>query len=76
MEDLLDRLFENVEFRLQRKFPRYTVKVSQIKGSFYILVKKPRGKILNNDLEILVKRVKSISSKTYNTFSENLSMLC
>ena len=58
MEDLLHRFFENLEFRLQSKFPRYIVKVSQVKGSFYVLVRKPRGKILNNDLEILFKNVK------------------
>ena len=63
MEDLLDRFFENLEFRLQRKFPRYIIKVSQTKGSFYVLVRKPRGKIFKNGLEILFKHVKSISSK-------------
>ena len=52
MEDLLDRFFENLKVHLQRKFPRYTVTVSQVKGSFYAFVRKPRGKILNNDLKI------------------------
>ena len=58
MEDLLDRFFENLDFCFQKKIPRYIVKVSQVKGSFYVLVRKPRGKILNNDLEILFKNVK------------------
>ena len=60
MKDLLDIFFENLKFRLQRKSPRYIVKVSQVKGSFYVLVRKPRDKILKNDLEILFKHVKRI----------------
>ena len=74
MEDLLDRFFENLELHLQRKFPHYIVKVSQVKGSFYVLVRKPRGKISNNDLKILFKQVKSISNKMYDKFSENSSI--
>ena len=50
MEDLLDRFFENLEFRLKRKLPHYVAKVS-----FYALVRKPRRKTLNNNLEILYK---------------------
>ena len=76
MEDLLDRFFENLELHLQRKFPHYIVKVSQVKGSFYVLLRKPRGKISNNDLKILFKHVKSISNKMYDKFSENSSMFC
>ena len=74
MEDLLYRFFENLELHLQRKIPRYNVKVSQVKGSFYALERKHRGKILNNDLKILFKHVKSISNKMYDKFSENSSM--
>ena len=74
MENLLDNFFENLEFCLQRKFPHYIVKDSQVKGSFYVLVREPREKILNNDLKILLKHVKSISNKMYDKFSENLSM--
>lgn len=51
MEDLLDRFYENLEFCVQKKkkIPRYIVNVLQVKRSFYVLVRKPRGKILNND---------------------------
>lgn len=65
MEDLLDRFFEKLEASkkvppkfLPRKFHRYIVKVSQVKGSFYVLIKKPRGKILNDDLNNLFNDVK------------------
>ena len=55
MEDLLDRVYKKLEAPLERKFCRYIVKVSQVKGSFYVLIRKPRGKILNNDLNNLLK---------------------
>ena len=74
MEALLDRLFETLEIHLQKKFPQYIVNVSQIKGSFYILIRKPRGKILKTDLEILFRRVKSISNKVHNKYSRKSSM--
>ena len=65
MENLLDRFAEKLESSLQKKFYhcRYVVKVSQIKGSFHIFVGKPRGKISNNDLDILSKTVKRIPTK-------------
>ena len=74
MEELLDKFFENLEFCLQSKFPHYIVKDSQVKGSIYFLVRKSREKILNNDLKILLKHLKSISNKMYDKFSENSSM--
>ena len=48
--------------------------VSQIKGSFYVLIRKPRRKILKTDLEILFRRVKSISNKVHNKYSRKSSM--
>ena len=49
MDDLLDRLFEELESRFWHKFPRYVIKVSQLNDSFFVLAEKPRGKILNDD---------------------------
>ena len=74
MEDLLDIFFENLELHLSRKFSLYIVKVSQVKGFFYVLVRKPSGKILNNDLKISFKHTKSMSNKIYDKLSENSSM--
>ena len=51
MEDLLDRFYERLEASLKQKFNQYIAKVSQVKGSFYVLIRKLRGKILNNDLK-------------------------
>ena len=73
MEDLLDRFYENMEFSLKRKFGRYIVKVSQVKGSFCVLIRKPRGKILNDDLNSMFENVKYISEKIYRKFAENSS---
>ena len=69
-------IFWKLRVSFAEEFPRYIVKVSQVKGSFYVLVRKLRGKILNNDLEILFKYVKSISNKIYNKFSEDSGMFC
>ena len=41
MDDLLHRVFEQMESSLIRKFPCYIVKVSQVKGSFFVLIRKP-----------------------------------
>ena len=73
MEALLNRFYENMEFSLKRKFSRYIVKVSQVKGSFYILIRKPTGKILNEDLNFLFENVKCNSEKIYRKFAENSS---
>ena len=41
MATLLDRVFEQMESSLMHKFPCYIVKVSQVKGSFFVLIRKP-----------------------------------
>ena len=65
MIDLLDRFHESIEKSLKQKFWMYTVKVSQVKGSFYALTRKPRGKILNEDLKNMINHVKNISEKNF-----------
>lgn len=70
MEELLDKFYENLEFNLQREFSRYIVKVSQVKGSFYVLIKKPRGKILGKSLRNMIDDVKYISEKVYKKYSD------
>ena len=63
MDDLLDRFFEQLESSLSCRFPCYIVKVSQ--GLFFFLAKKPRGKILNEDLKYLCDNVWLISENIY-----------
>ena len=54
MDDLLHRSFEKLERSLKREFYQYIVKLSQVKRSFYVLIRKPRGNILGGDLNILL----------------------
>ena len=61
-DDLLDRFFERLEFGFCYEFSRYIIKVSEVKGSFYVLVKKPRGKILGDNLRNLFNSAKYIHS--------------
>ena len=53
MDDLLDRFFEELEGRFKLKFPRHIVKVSQLNDSFFVLVKRSRGKTLNDNKTFL-----------------------
>ena len=70
MDDLLDRFFEQLESSLSLRFPHCIVKFSQVKGSFFVLVKKPRGKILNDNLKYLCNNVQLISENIYKKYAE------
>lgn len=70
MEELLDKFYEKLEFNLQQEFSRYIVKVSQVKGLFYVLIKKPGGKILGKSLKNMIDDVKYISEKVYKKYSD------
>ena len=70
MDDLLDEFFDTSEFEFQEEFPRYILKLSEVRGSFYVLIKKPRGKILRDDLKRLFDDVKQVSEKVYVQFSD------
>ena len=71
MDEVVDRFFERLEFSFQYAFFRYIIKVSEVKGSFYVLIKKPRGKILGDNLKILFGEVKFISERIYKTLAED-----
>ena len=60
----------NVETKLQGEFSRYIVKIPQVKGSFNVLINKPRGKILGDNLKQLFDDIKYISKKVYRQFSD------
>ena len=70
MDELLDRFYENLQFNLQREFSRYILKVSQVIGSYYVLIKKPRGKTIGESLKNLFENVKYISERLYKKFSD------
>ena len=48
----------------------YIVKIPQVKGSFYVLIRKPRGKILNQNLKNVIDTVTNISDKFFNKYAE------
>ena len=71
MDELLDRFFDRLEFSFRREFSHFVIKVSQVKGSFYVLVKKPRRKILGDNLKNLFDEVKYISERIYHKFADD-----
>ena len=73
MENLLDRFYETMEFSIKKRFNRYTVKVSRVKGSFYVLIMKPRGKIFGDDYKFMIKNIKHISEKICRSFPRKSS---
>ena len=58
---------------MKKKFNRCTVKVSRVKGSFYVLITKPRGKILGDDYRFTIENMKYISEKIYRSFARKTS---
>ena len=52
-----------LKFSFQYEFSCYIFKVSEVKGSFYAFVKKPRGKILGENLKNLFGEIKYISER-------------
>ena len=71
MDDLLERFFEEFQTRLWHKSARYVVKVSKLNGSFFVLVKKPRGQILNDDKTFLYNTVQQLSEDIYKKYAKN-----
>ena len=69
MDNLFNTLFKKLEKIFIEKFPRYIVKVYEMKSSFYVLIRKPRGKILNEDLVEMFDSVKNLSKKLYSEYS-------
>ena len=45
MDTMLDRFFEETERNVKENFKQYYVKVSEMNGSFFVLVKRRRRKI-------------------------------
>lgn len=71
MEAVLDRMFNDLELSIVREMPQYFVKVSQVKKSFYALVRKPRGKILGWKKEKLFDTVEYISENIYYNYAKD-----
>ena len=70
MEDFLDEFFETIEVKFKQKFPRMIVKISEVRGSFDVLIKKPRRKIIGDDMKRLFEDVKNLSEQIYMQFGD------
>ena len=71
MDNLLDRFLEELVACLKPKFQRNIVKMSQLNGSFFVLVKRPRGKILNDNKTFLYDTVQRLSEDIYKNYADN-----
>ena len=68
-------MFEDLEMSLSRELSQYIAKVSQVKNSFYVLVRKPRGKILGCKKEKLFAVVENISKNIYYNYCRDYTEL-
>ena len=69
MDGLLDRFYEDIEYAVRDQFRGYYVKVSQLNSSFFVLVKRRRGKILGEKRKFLFDRLKVISEEIYDKYA-------
>ena len=70
IDKLLHAFYEEMDSIVKNKFYKYIVKISQVNSSFYVLIRKRRGKILGDDLCRMMKQIKDISEKIYSKFSK------
>ena len=75
MDVVLDRMFEGLKMSLSRELSQYIVKVSQVKKSFYVLVRKSRGEILGCKKEKLFDVAENISENIYYNYCRDCTEL-
>ena len=66
MDDLLDRFYKDIEHAVKAQCKGYYVKFSQLNSSFFVLVKRRRGKILGEKRLYLFDKLKRISEDVYD----------
>ena len=76
MDSFLDIMYEDIEFSVFKEFPQYIVKASQVKKSFYVLVKNPSGEILGNKQKKLLETVERITKNIYHNYPRDCYNLC
>ena len=69
----LDNMFEDLKnsFSIQFSSLFYHVKKSQLKNSFYVLIRKKRGKVLGDKRKQLFDHLKDISENICNSCPKN-----
>ena len=68
MNNLLDRLFDELEYAVRSQFGEYIVKVSEFKSSFFVLIKPKRGKTLRLKGKQMFENLKKITEKIYDKY--------
>lgn len=60
MESALDKMFEDIHRSISKQFSDllYYTGVSQVKGSFFILIRKKRGKVFSSGRNKMFKIIK------------------
>ena len=70
MDGLFDRFFEDMEAAVNSRFPDYFDKVSELNGTFFVLIKLPRGKIFGFRRKVLFDDLKKVTEDVYNKYPE------
>ena len=68
MDSLLDRFYEDVDFAVKNKFRENIVKLSELNSSFFVLIKRYRGKILAERQKFLFDNLKEITENVYKEY--------
>ena len=77
MESALDKMFEDIHRSISKQFSDllYYTGVSQVKGFFFILIRKKRGKVFssrrNKMFKIIKQNVQNIAESIYQNYSRN-----
>ena len=69
MDTMLDRIFEETEGNVKENFKQYYVKVSEMNGSFFVLVKRRRRKIFGEKHKFFSILYKKLTEDIYLKFS-------
>ena len=68
MDTMLDRFFEEIERSVKENLKQYYLKVSEMNGSFFVLVKRRRGKILVEKQKFLFDTLQKLADDIYLKF--------
>ena len=69
MGTMLVKFFEKIERNVKENFKKYYVKVSEMNGSFLLLVKRRRGKKLVGKQKFLFDTLQKLTEDIYLKFS-------
>ena len=69
MDTMLVKFFEKIERNVKENFKKYYVKVSEMNGSFLVLVKRRRGKKLVGKQKFLFDTLQKLTEDIYLKFS-------